>query len=134
MVTNGPQLTSYSGTDDYRNVITEKAALVLHSFSGSDGDGPNAGVILDPAGNLYGTTTSGGKFGGGTVFKLTRRANGNWTETVLHSFSGRDGITPYLGLVFDTTGNLHVEALLSSLSGPAISFGITRIDSSQLFR
>jgi uncharacterized repeat protein (TIGR03803 family) len=43
---------------------------VLHHFVGTDGESPGAGVIFDKAGNLYGTTTSGGSNGGGTVFKL----------------------------------------------------------------
>jgi uncharacterized repeat protein (TIGR03803 family) len=46
---------------------------VLHSFgNGTDGKGPFVGaLILDSAGNLYGTTSGGGKFGGGTVFEIT---------------------------------------------------------------
>jgi uncharacterized repeat protein (TIGR03803 family) len=43
---------------------------VLHRFNGTDGTRPNAGVIRDSAGNLYGTTYQGGAFGNGTVFKI----------------------------------------------------------------
>jgi uncharacterized repeat protein (TIGR03803 family) len=46
---------------------------VLHTFRGSDGAYPHAGVILDAAGNLYGTTLSGGFAGSGVVYKITRR-------------------------------------------------------------
>jgi hypothetical protein len=63
---------------------------VLYSFFGStDGAFPRAGVILDAAGNLYGTTAQGGVgLAVGVVFELTRRASGGWRERVLHSFLG----------------------------------------------
>jgi uncharacterized repeat protein (TIGR03803 family) len=88
---------------------TEK---VLHSFNGSDGSKPFAGLIFDMAGNLYGTTTSGGGtgcggYGCGTVFQLTPGTNDKWTEKVLHSFNGADGYYPSAGLIFDATGNLY---------------------------
>ena len=65
---------------------------VLHSFKvdGIDGYLPNASLVLDAAGNLYGTTYAGGTFGYGTVFRLT--ASG--IESVLHSFDGTDGCFP----------------------------------------
>jgi uncharacterized repeat protein (TIGR03803 family) len=84
---------------------------VLHSFNlnGSDGYNPTAGLILDSAGNLYGTTEFGGIHGAGTVFELTPTGGGNWTETVLHSFNdnGTDGAYPYSALLFDSAGNLY---------------------------
>lgn len=90
---------------------TEK---ILHSFgsNGADGAGPEAGLIMDSAGNLYGTTSYGGTFFSGTVFELTRRPpRGEWTERVLYSFrynyNGTDGASPYGGLVLDTAGNLY---------------------------
>jgi uncharacterized repeat protein (TIGR03803 family) len=86
---------------------------VLYAFQGyldgyADGYGPAAGLIFDATGNLYGTTGgggSGGQYGYGVVFKLTPRADGNWTESVLHSFTGANGNGP-LGLIFDS-GNLY---------------------------
>jgi len=61
---------------------------VLHTFSGgSDGNQPYAGLIFDPAGNLYGTTQFGGTHAQGTVFRLTHTSTG-WREKVLHSFAG----------------------------------------------
>jgi uncharacterized repeat protein (TIGR03803 family) len=82
---------------------------VLHSFQGKDGELPDAGVIFDSGGSLYGATTGGGAFGIGTVFKLTPNPDGSWTESVLHSFQGgRDGSYPNFGsLLFDATGNLY---------------------------
>jgi uncharacterized repeat protein (TIGR03803 family) len=83
---------------------TEK---VLHSFNGTDGYHPYAGLIFDGAGNLYGTTTYGGAGGAGVVFELTPKAGGGWTEKVLHGFNGTDGAQPYAGLIFDVAGNLY---------------------------
>ena len=64
---------------------------VLHSFTGgADGGYPYSGLILDKAGNLYGTTAFGGASNNGTVFKISKRGK----EIVLHSFRGRDGANP----------------------------------------
>jgi uncharacterized repeat protein (TIGR03803 family) len=84
--------------------------VVLHDFSKSDGDGqdPSAGLVFDAAGNLYGTTPSGGAYGFGTVFELSPLNGGGWAESVLYSFgSGSDGQTPLAGLVLDQKGNLY---------------------------
>lgn len=79
---------------------------VLHSFTGSDGAYPVDRLIFDHAGNLYGTTVFGGRFGGGTVFQLVP-SGGAWTEAVLHDFTGgNDGIDPEAGLIFDQQGAL----------------------------
>jgi uncharacterized repeat protein (TIGR03803 family) len=77
---------------------------VLHNFTGADGAGPQAGLVRDKAGNLYGTTVGGGTHGWGTVFELTPRAGGGWAEKVLHSFNldGKDGAYPTAGVVLDT--------------------------------
>jgi uncharacterized repeat protein (TIGR03803 family) len=85
---------------------------VLYAFKGgSDGAFPTAGLIIDAAGALYGTTSQGGSnacqgAGCGTVFKLSPGASG-YTETVLHRFTGgSDGIGPAAGLFADAKGNL----------------------------
>ena len=70
---------------------------VLHSFgNGTDGASPQADLIPDAAGNLYGTTYGGGTYGGGTVFELAPLAGGGWTEKVLYNFfvTGGDGTSP----------------------------------------
>ncbi len=60
---------------------------------------PNAGVILDSNGNLFGTTVEGGLYGFGTVFELIYNINSGWTETVLYNFQNQsDGQWPYAGL------------------------------------
>jgi uncharacterized repeat protein (TIGR03803 family) len=87
---------------------------VLYSFSGgADGKNPYGGVIFDGAGNLYGTTVSGGSGGVcsgdgcGVVFELTNNG-GIWTESVLYNFTGgNDGSGPGGGVVFDKSGNLY---------------------------
>src|SRR5579885_3012174 len=86
---------------------------VIRAFSGGrDGANPWAGLILDAAGNLYGTTSAGGKYGYGVVFELSPSSGGNWTETVLHGFTnGNDGGTPYSALTMDSAGNLYGTTL-----------------------
>ena len=85
--------------------------MILYHFRGlADGGNPSGPLIFDAAGNLYGTTNGGGAFSGGTVFKLSRREGGGWSETVLHSFgNGADGVSPSGGLTFDAAGNLYGE-------------------------
>jgi uncharacterized repeat protein (TIGR03803 family) len=87
---------------------------VLLSFSGIDGNTPEAGLIKDAAGNLYGTTLQGGAgvyFDGGTVFELSPPVSGQtgWTEHVLYSFgtSLGDGRGLECKLVMDAGGNLY---------------------------
>ena len=84
---------------------TASHEMVLHSFTdGADGGYPYAGVILDSAGNLYGTTSQGGTGSFGLVYRLD--TNGN--ETVLYSFTGgADGGQPYAGVIRDSAGNLY---------------------------
>lgn len=83
---------------------------VLHSFQGppSDGSNPIAGLVRDPAGNVYGTTYRGGTYGFGTVFELDTTGK----ETVLYSFTGgSDGSAPYAGLIRDSSNNLFGTAV-----------------------
>ena len=80
----------------------------LHTFDGTDGNNPQAGLIQATDGNFYGTTFSGGTSnycdsGCGTVFKMTPSGS----LTTLHSFSGTDGYNVYAGLVQGTDGNFY---------------------------
>ncbi|HEY6294000.1 MAG TPA: choice-of-anchor tandem repeat GloVer-containing protein, partial [Terriglobia bacterium] len=81
---------------------------VLHLFTDkADGGFPQAGLVRDAAGNLYGTTYEGGAVGYGTVFEVS--AGG--TESVLYTFTGgADGGRPFAGLVRDAAGNLYGTA------------------------
>ena len=81
---------------------------VLYKFqTRPDGAHPEAGLILDTAGNLYGTTAYGGAYDSGTVFKLTPNPDGSWGESVIHTFRKPYGAHPYAGLIFDAAGNLY---------------------------
>ncbi len=82
---------------------------VIYSFSGPDGSHPWAGLTFDQAGNLYGTTSTGGANNLGTVFELSP-SNGSWTLQTLHTFQGSDGSNPYAGLIFDSAGNMYGAA------------------------
>jgi uncharacterized repeat protein (TIGR03803 family) len=84
---------------------------LLHAFQGGSGDGhgPFSNLIMDRVGNLYGTTTGGGPYGGafgfGSLFKLA--ADGS-NYSVLHFFTGGiDGANPSSGLIADSAGNLY---------------------------
>jgi uncharacterized repeat protein (TIGR03803 family) len=74
----------------------------------ADGSNPQAGVVFDSAGNLYGTTMFGGDAtcACGTVFELIP-SNGSWTYHVLHTFTGTDGEMPEGGLTLDAAGHLY---------------------------
>lgn len=78
---------------------------VLHAFSsGTDGETPQAGLVLDAQGNLYGTTEDGGTFGEGTVFKIDSAGN----ETILHNFNVRtDGGYPFGPVILDNARNIY---------------------------
>ena len=83
---------------------------LLYSFIGGQNSGPAATLIMDNAGNLYGTTVEGGAYGYGSVFELAP-ASGGWTFTSLHDFTGeRDGAYPYSSVAFDSNGNLYGTA------------------------
>jgi len=84
----------------------------LYSFTGGgDGGNPWAGVVLDAAGNIYGTTVAGGECGygcGGTVFELVPPVcKGSYNEKVLWGFNGADGNDPVASLILDSAGNLY---------------------------
>jgi uncharacterized repeat protein (TIGR03803 family) len=101
---------------------------ILHSFNnnGKDGIEPYAALVADATGNLYGTTLGGGAHVYGTVFKLTPKAGGGWTENILHSFSGgNDGAGPYAALIFDTSGNLYGATIGGGSAGVGTVFKIT---------
>jgi uncharacterized repeat protein (TIGR03803 family) len=103
--------TSSGGTFDGGTVFkidTSGNETLLYNFTGgADGGFPEQGKLaLDAAGNLYGTTGSGGTSGFGVVFKLDAAAGGN--ETIVHTFTGGlDGGWPHAGVVLDLAGNLY---------------------------
>ena len=96
----------------------------LYSFSGGDGGGPVSKLIMDAAGDLYGTSYLDGAYGHGAVFKLTR-SNGGWTYTSLHDFNVSDGGGPMSDLVFDAKGNLYGTAAYYGPGSNGVVFEIT---------
>jgi uncharacterized repeat protein (TIGR03803 family) len=84
----------------------------IYNFAGgTDGANPSAQgqLIFDMAGNLYGTTHNGGTHGLGTTYELSPNGDGTWSEKILHSFTGEDGIAPSGNVIADGTGNLYGE-------------------------
>ena len=77
----------------------------LATFNGANGASPEAGLIADPSGNLYGTTYVGGANGYGTVFEVANDAN--HTLTTLATFNDTNGADPLAGLIADASGNLY---------------------------
>jgi uncharacterized repeat protein (TIGR03803 family) len=121
------------GTHDYGAVfeLTPKSGggwteKILHNFEGADGYYPQAGVIMDASGNLYGTTVAGGAHGVGTVYELLP-TGGRWTEKVVHSFTdnGKDGYQPYAGLTFDAAGNLYGTTYFGGTHGYGTVFELS---------
>lgn len=106
---------------------------VLYSFTGlPDGAFPSGPVVLDAAGNLYGTTSGGGVDnqcfeGCGTAFELVKASG--WAEQQLHVFQNYpfDGAYPLGGLTFDRTGNLFGTTEIGGLSGGFGADGIAYV-------
>jgi uncharacterized repeat protein (TIGR03803 family) len=118
--------TQFGGKDVNCGVVYEVNAegeeTVLHNFRGGSADGcsPQAGVVIDSEGNLYGTTPTGGPSNGGVVYMLTKGK-----ETVLYAFTGGDdgtGYAPYGGVVRDSSGNLYGTAKFAGAYGGGIVF------------
>jgi uncharacterized repeat protein (TIGR03803 family) len=98
-----------SGAGTVFKVTAAGVESVLYSFTGkTDGAAPEAGLAIDAAGNLYGTTTAGGAKGNGTVFKLiSSKTGGRWMERVLYSFgTGTDGTIPVAGVTLVAGGKI----------------------------
>jgi len=101
---------------------------VIHQFKGGkDGAAPGTiRLVFDATGNLYGTTTQGGTHGYGNVFRLKPNSDGTWTESVLHQFKGgKDGETPWAGVVFDASGNLYGTTVYGGADRYGVVFRLT---------
>jgi uncharacterized repeat protein (TIGR03803 family) len=93
---------------------TLHSVTTLHSFTnGNDGAGPQACLMMDGSGNLYGTAKNGGSQGYGTVFEFAPATN---TFTSLYSFTnGNDGACPCAGLTMDGSGSLYGTTLYGTI-------------------
>jgi uncharacterized repeat protein (TIGR03803 family) len=101
---------------------------VIHAFTGrKDGAvGSLGALLLDAAGNLYGTAEIGGPAGAGSVYKLSPNGRGSWKTTVLYDFQGMpDAANPYGGLISDAAGNLYGTTYFGGQSGVGAVFQLT---------
>lgn len=101
-------------------------------LSCADGTSPSADLVMDSAGNLFGTTAGGGANGSGTVFEMQRNSQtGKWERHVLHSFCAKgypcaDGATPTGRLAIDASGNLYGTAMGGTANGAGVVFSLIR--------
>ena len=104
-------------------VTPSGSGSVLWSFgNGTDGGNPKSALVQGSDGALYGTTTGGGAFGGGTVFRITLAG----VESILWSFgSGADGADPEAGVIQGTDGNLYGTTLLGGTQSQGIVFKVS---------
>jgi uncharacterized repeat protein (TIGR03803 family) len=116
----GGQHAAVSASTARSTNLSKSAFTILWSFGGSpDGSEPSGNVVVDDAGNVFGTTRNGGITNDGTVFKITVPKKGEkFTESILHSFNGADGTFP-VGAIEDGSGNFFV----STFSGGSSNFG-----------
>ena len=109
---------AYNSGTVFRIAPTGVLQTIYAFQGGADGSSPQSFLIEDSAGHLYGTTSAGGAFGGGTVFRIV-----NNTKAILHNFgSGRDGSAPLGGLVFDSAGNLYGTTSAGGANGNGTVF------------
>ncbi|MGB8031359.1 MAG: choice-of-anchor tandem repeat GloVer-containing protein [Terracidiphilus sp.] len=131
-VSNGSGTVSSANVTGIDVSCASGTETILYSFgaSATDGQNPAAGLIVDSAGNLYGTTIAGGanidETAGkgeddGAVFKISPGAAGTYTETILYSF----GASPEAGLIMDSDGNLYGTTRDGGANGKGTVFKIS---------
>ena len=102
---------------------------VLHTFQCNQYNYlyPEAGLVMDSSGNLYGTTGFGGSSSWGTLFELTPSGSGEWNYSVIHTFVGppTDGVEPNSSLLLDAKGNLYGTTSGGGTGGGGTVFEIT---------
>jgi uncharacterized repeat protein (TIGR03803 family) len=118
---------TYSGGSMNKGIVFKVTPngieTILHNFGGgTDGINPYSNLIRDAQGNLYGTTARGGTAHSGTIFKLTPAG----TETILHSFTDKQGSFLTGGLVQDTAGNLYGTAQQNGAGTGGTVFELTK--------
>jgi uncharacterized repeat protein (TIGR03803 family) len=105
-------------------LAADGSLTTLYSFQGNGSDGayPESGVVLDAAGNLYGTTQMGGATNNGTVFEIGT----DGTETILHFFAGgTDGAAPQSPLVIGPQGQLFGATAFGGAEDVGVVYEIT---------
>jgi uncharacterized repeat protein (TIGR03803 family) len=106
----------------------------LVNFTGANGNGPVANVVLDSSGNIYGTTSSGGPYGTGTVFRLSPGLHGGWRQNLLYTFPTANPSAPwgpFSPLVLDPAGNLYGTTYYG---GTSTSSGVCNMGCGTVYR
>lgn len=106
---------------------------ILYNFGSISGDGnePESSLVMDGAGNLYGTTSYGGSNGLGTVYKLAKSSSG-YTEQILHSFGYNGdavGVNTGANLIVDSSGNLYGTTMGGGVNKYGAVFELTKTSS-----
>lgn len=127
--------TYYGGQNDYGTVFQLKSksghwsSRVLHSFNNNEKDGfyPQSAVVLDSAGNVYGTTPEGGPANGGIVYELVVGSTGQYTERILHSFANplNQVANSSQPLIFDSVGDLYGVSMVGGKNNFGLAFELT---------
>jgi uncharacterized repeat protein (TIGR03803 family) len=115
----------YFGTD-FEICACKGREVQIHQFGrGTDGAQPIGGVVLDSAGNFYGTTSLGGTYNNGTVFE-EKKSGDKWIESVIYNFTGgNDGINPPAGVTLDAHGNLYGTTSLGGAHGGGVVYKLS---------
>jgi len=116
--------TTYSGGANSKGTVFEivhgsGTITTLASFNGANGQTPEADLVLDSAGDLFGTTNGGGANSDGTLFEIV---HGTGIITTLASFNGTNGQNPAAGVVMDSHGNLFGTTSSDSVEGDGTVF------------
>lgn len=104
---------------------------ILHDFGTpgtGDGSSPYGSLLRDPAGNFYGTTQGGGKNSTGTIYMLSPKSGGGWTEKILYNFSASgvtDGASPSSGLILGKNRTLYGTTTYGGTYGVGTVFQIS---------
>jgi uncharacterized repeat protein (TIGR03803 family) len=118
--------TSGNGTFDGYDPNHDWKRAFTYSFGGTpDGANPIGNPVVDAAGNIYGSTESGGTYGLGTVYRMQPNGSLSYSETVLYSFDSSDGENPYGSLIVDRRDNLYGTTYVGGSAGEGTVFELT---------